>query len=132
MMSEKRYPACIMASAMIPWTEEWQVDEPIFRRQVRTFLANDYRHLYIFGTAGEGYAVTDEQFVHIARIFADEMHTGGADPMVGVISLSLPTIIARIDAARALGVRQFQISLPSWGECRDGFITLSISRTISR
>src|SRR5205807_1148131 len=68
------------------------------------------------GTAGEGYAVTDEQFVHITRIFADEMRTGGADPMIGVISLSLPTIIARIVAARALGVRQFQISLPSWGE----------------
>ena len=35
--------------------------------------------------------------------------------MVGVISLSLGTIIERIERARDLGFRDFQISLPGWG-----------------
>lgn len=39
--------------------------------------------------------------------------------MVGIISLSLPTILQRIDFCRKLGVRQFQISLPSWGALTD-------------
>jgi dihydrodipicolinate synthase/N-acetylneuraminate lyase len=42
------------------------------------------------------------------------MHDGG-EPMVGVISLSLATIVERIGRCRELGIRLFQISLPSWG-----------------
>ena len=39
--------------------------------------------------------------------------------MVGVISLSLGTILDRIERCRAKGVRHFQISLPSWGALGD-------------
>lgn len=114
-MSEARYPAEIMATAVVPWTADWQLDEPRFRRELALMLADGYRHIYIFGTAGEGYAVSDRQFLQIARVYTEAMRAGGAEPMVGVISLSLPTIVARIEAAHELGVRQFQISLPSWG-----------------
>ena len=47
---------------------------------VRARLAGGIRHLYVFGTAGEGYAVTDSQFHAITSAFADEMRRGGADP----------------------------------------------------
>jgi dihydrodipicolinate synthase/N-acetylneuraminate lyase len=98
----------------VPWDEEGNFLEEVFRREVATMLQGT-RHLYIFGTAGEGYAVTERQFDQIVRVFADAMRAGGAEPMVGVISLSLPTIIERIGRARDLGVRRFQLSLPSWG-----------------
>jgi dihydrodipicolinate synthase/N-acetylneuraminate lyase len=104
-----------MATAVVPWTEDWQLDEPAFRRELEGLLAAGYRHIYTFGTAGEGYAVDDAQFLAITRVYADAVRAGGVEPMVGLISLSLPTIVARIEAARDLGVRQFQISLPSWG-----------------
>ena len=39
--------------------------------------------------------------------------------MVGIISLSLPTILERIAFAAACGVRTFQFSLPSWGPLND-------------
>jgi hypothetical protein len=39
--------------------------------------------------------------------------------MIGIISLSLPTIIERIERAQAMGARRFQLSLPSWGALRD-------------
>ncbi len=114
-MTSIRYPRCILATAVVPWTEDWRLDERLFRREIQQLLAAGYRHLYIFGTAGEGYAVSDEQFRQITRVFVAEMPAGGAEPMVGVISLSLATIVERIAFARELGVRQFQISLPSWG-----------------
>ena len=111
----KRYPSCIMATCCIPWGDEGQFAEAIFRRGVQTTLAHGTKHLYVFGTAGEGYAVTERQFDQIVAAFADEMRQGNAEPMVGVIDLSLGTICERIRRCRDIGVRLFQISLPSWG-----------------
>jgi dihydrodipicolinate synthase/N-acetylneuraminate lyase len=111
-----RFPACILGTAVVPWTDTFVFDEALFRDEIVSLLAAGYTQLYVFGTAGEGYAVDDAQFEHISRVFVDEMHAGSAEPMVGVISLSLATILRRIAFAHdALGVRRFQVSLPSWG-----------------
>lgn len=115
----KRFPSCIMATSCVPWDEAGQFAEAVFRRSVRSTLATGTKHVYVFGTAGEGYAVTDRQFDQIVAAFADEMRRGGADPMVGIISLSLGTILERIERSRDLGVRKFQISLPSWAALGD-------------
>jgi dihydrodipicolinate synthase/N-acetylneuraminate lyase len=115
----KRYPSCIMAGCCIPWDAEGRFAEAIFRREVRMLLTYGTRHLYVFGTAGEGYAVTDRQFDQIVAVFADEMRQGDAEPMVGVIDLSLGTMCERIERCRDIGVRHFQISLPSWGALAD-------------
>jgi dihydrodipicolinate synthase/N-acetylneuraminate lyase len=112
-MSDKRYPAGIMATCCIPWDESGRFAERIFRVNVQHALRGT-KLLYVFGTAGEGYAVTDRQYAEIVTAFADEMWQGKAEPMVGIIDLSLGTIIERIQRGRDLGVRQFQISLPSW------------------
>jgi dihydrodipicolinate synthase/N-acetylneuraminate lyase len=111
----KRFPSCILATCVVPWGEDGTFLEDLFRHQVREMLAHGTRHLYVFGTAGEGYAVTDRQFDQIVGVFKDAMQQGGGEPMVGVISLSLPTMIERIERTRAAGVRLFQLSLPSWG-----------------
>src|SRR6185436_2188682 len=110
----KRFPSCILSTCCIPWDDRDQFAERIFRAQVRAALAGT-QHLYVFGTAGEGYAVTDRQFDQVVAAFTDEMRQAGAEPMVGVIHLSLGTILERIERCRDAGVRQFQISLPSWG-----------------
>ncbi len=115
MPSMKRYPAGIMSTCCVPWDEEGHFAEAIFRRAVRSTLAEGTQHLYVFGTAGEGYAVTDQQFDQIVAAFADEMREGNAEPMVGVISPSLGTVCERIERCRDIGVQRFQISLPSWG-----------------
>jgi dihydrodipicolinate synthase/N-acetylneuraminate lyase len=112
----RRFPACILATVVAPWTAEYRLDEALFRFEIASLLAAGYSHLYVFGTAGEGYAVSEAQFEQVASVFVEEMRSGGAEPMVGVISLSLETMLQRIAFARhSLGVRHFQISLPSWG-----------------
>lgn len=111
----KRFPSGLMSTCCIPWDDRGNFAEAIFRRGVRKTLAHGTKHLYVFGTAGEGYAVSDRQFDQIVAAFADEMRQGKAEPMVGVISLSLGTILERIERCRDWGVRLFQISLPSWG-----------------
>jgi dihydrodipicolinate synthase/N-acetylneuraminate lyase len=104
-----------MATAVIPWTEDWRFDEATFRREVELLLRAGYQHLYIFGTAGEGHAVSDEQFREITRSFVDALAGTPVEPMVGVISLSSSTILDRIAMAKDLSARRIQISLPSWG-----------------
>ena len=113
----KRYPQCLLGSCCVPWNEDGSFSEQIFRRQVQHLIKIGTRHLYIFGSAGEGYAVTDMQFNRITEVFCEEMNTEDASPMVGVISASLPTVIQRINWARDMGVKEYQIALPCWGQC---------------
>ncbi len=127
-----RYPRGIMVTAVVPWTDDWRLDERLFRREVDRLLEAGYRHIYIFGTAGEGYAVSDAQFLQVTRVFAEQARQGGVEPMVGVISLSLPTIVGRIAAARDLGVRRFQLSLPSWGALNEGEVDRFFDEVLGR
>jgi dihydrodipicolinate synthase/N-acetylneuraminate lyase len=110
-----RFPRTILGTVCIPWCEDFSFDAEMFRQEIRFLTGNGLRDLYIFGTAGEGYAVNDALFEEITRVFVHEMECCGGTPMVGVISLTLSTIIERIERAAALGVKQFQISLPAWG-----------------
>jgi dihydrodipicolinate synthase/N-acetylneuraminate lyase len=117
-MSDKRFPSGIMCTCCVPWDVQFHFAEAIFRRNVRQALSAT-PHVYVFGTAGEGYAVSERQFDEVVAAFADEMRKAAAEPMVGVIHLSLPAIVERIERCRDAGVKRFQISLPSWGALAD-------------
>ncbi len=120
-------PPTILATCVLPWDEDLRFLEEDFREHVRLVAEHVTRHIYIFGTAGEGYAVTDGQFRVISRIFWDAALSHGVTPMLGVISNSLGTVIERIEFGIETGFRQFQVSFPSWGAVsdaeRDAFFT---------
>ena len=52
----------------------------VFRDEVRGLIERGIHNIYVFGTAGEGYAVSDEQFETVVRVFADEMKRPGFIP----------------------------------------------------
>jgi dihydrodipicolinate synthase/N-acetylneuraminate lyase len=112
-------PATALATCVLPWDDRLRFDEDAFREHIRLVAAHMTRHLYVFGTAGEGYAVTEAQFRDIARVFRDEAGRCGVTPMLGVISTSLGTVIDRLEFGLGLGYRQFQISFPAWGRVGD-------------
>lgn len=122
----------ILATAVVPWTPEYQFDAEAFRRQVKTIARDLTRRIYIFGTAGEGYAVTNTQFREIAGCFWQCAQTEHVTPMLGIISLSLPTIIERIAWGRELGYREFQLSLPAWGALNDRELDVFFAETCGR
>lgn len=128
----KRYPAVIMGTCVVPWNPEFQLEESLFRNEIRGLARNLTRHLYIFGTAGEGYAVNESQFETIARIFWEEIVATKAQGVLGVISLSLSTIIERIEKGRAWGFLAFQISLPCWGALNDREVEMFFQETCGR
>ncbi|MFN8445698.1 MAG: dihydrodipicolinate synthase family protein [Caldilineaceae bacterium] len=113
-----RYPQAILVSCEVPWDEKEQLLEEVFRNEVRMVL-KQFNHLYIFGTAGEGYAVDTPRFQQIVRIFYEETRGADVHPMVGVIALSTANFIERIAFAYDVGFRVFQISMPAWGALND-------------
>jgi dihydrodipicolinate synthase/N-acetylneuraminate lyase len=114
-----RYPSTVMVSIVCPWDDDERLDEANFRRATRHALTSGFKHVYVFGTAGEGYAVDTGRFREIVEVLRDE--TGGTDaqPMVGVIGLSTANVVERLRVAHDLGIRAFQVSLPSWSPLAD-------------
>ena len=113
-----RYPQAILVSCEIPWGDDGALLEDVFRRSVRATLEH-FNHLYIFGTAGEGYAVNQAQFQAIVDIFYEETRGEDIHPMVGLIGLSTPIVLEKLQYAYDRGFRNFQISLPAWGALTD-------------
>jgi dihydrodipicolinate synthase/N-acetylneuraminate lyase len=127
-----RYPRVVLASVSLPWAADGSLIEDLFRDQVQLHLAAGVKHLYVFGTAGEGYAVTDRQFDQVCALFDEEMRADDAHPMVGVISLSTGTIIERIERAIDRGFHTFQISLPAWGALNDRELAAFFREVVGR
>ena len=112
---EPRYRRTVLGTCCIPWKAPFELDEVMFRRSVRGLLMRGMRDLYVFGTAGEGHAVSDELFGRVVEAFLEEMATEGATPMVGVISASLATMRDRIQFCMERGCKNFQFAISDWG-----------------
>lgn len=114
-----RYHQAILVSCEIPWDENERLLEQVFREEIRHTLRHGFHNLYVFGTAGEGYAVDRARFEQIVTIFAEETRGPEIHPQVGVIALSTANVIERLALAHDKGFRMFQISLPCWGALSD-------------
>jgi dihydrodipicolinate synthase/N-acetylneuraminate lyase len=114
-----RYPQAILISCEIPWDEQENLLEDVFRQEIRHMLASGFTHLYTFGTAGEGYAVDSSRFRQIAELFRAETAVEGVRAQIGVIAFSTAQVRERVRIAYDIGFRDFQISLPSWGALND-------------
>jgi len=108
-----------MVSIVCPWDDDERLDEPMFRRATRHALNAGFEQLYVFGTAGEGYAVDTPRFGRVVEVFADELAGTETTWIIGVIGLSSANVIERVALAHELGARAFQISLPSWSTLND-------------
>ena len=110
-----RFPRTVLGTVCLPWAEDGSLDEPLFRRTITNLVQGGLPDLYVFGTAGEGYAVTDTLFRRVATIFAETMRdAGGSPPIVGLVSLSLATMIERLEFCLGQGITTFQFALPNW------------------
>ena len=114
-----RYPQSVLVSCPVPWDAGDRLVEELFREEVRRVLAAGFRHLYVFGTGGEGYAVDTARFQRVVEVFREETLAPDIHAMVGAIGLSTPNILERLRIAHEAGFRAFQVSLPSWGPLND-------------
>jgi len=114
-----RFPRGILVSCVVPWDDREQLLEGKFRDEIRRMRSHGFSQLYIFGTAGEGYAVDTARFRDVAAVFREETREAGVLAQVGVIALSTANYVERIAIAHDVGFRVFQVSLPCWGVLND-------------
>ena len=57
-----RYHQAILVSCQIPWDEQERLLEQVFRQEIGRLISQGFNNVYIFGTAGEGYAVDTPRF----------------------------------------------------------------------
>ena len=88
-----RYHQGVLVSCEIPWDEQENLLEEVFRQEVRGTIAHGFRNVYVFGTAGEGYAVDTARFRRVVEIFWEETSGEGVHAGVGVIGLSTANIV---------------------------------------
>ena len=117
--NNQRYPQACLAACLLPWNEKFELDVPVFERHIQNTLDDGYRHIYLLGTASEGYALSESRFRQVVGIFASRTVIEGCDPQVGIIGTSMEHMIERIGYCHDLGIRMFQIVLPCWGALND-------------
>lgn len=118
-MPTTRFPQGILVSCEVPWDERDQLLVDVFRTEVRRALAAGLRNVYVFGTAGEGYAVDTARFRDVVQVFREETARPDVLAQVGVIAFSTVQYIERLAIAYDAGFRIFQLSLPSWAPLND-------------
>lgn len=79
---DTRIRPTVLGTCCIPWRSDGRFDEPLFRATVEHLHQAGMQNLYVFGTAGEGHAVSDIQFREIVTAFVDQMQQLAAVPMV--------------------------------------------------
>ena len=127
-----RHASTVMVSVVCPWDEAELLAEEVFRREIRHAVDAGFRRIYVFGTAGEGYAVDDARFRRVIEVFGDELGGTDATPMVGVIGMSTATVLERLSIAHDMGFRSFQISLPAWFELTDAEVVTYVSSVCAK
>ena len=112
---DKRFPQTLLCAACIPWTEDNRLNVPLFRKGVELLCENGAGSIYLFGAAGEGYAVDRAQYTQSVTEFMDVLK-GYPEviPMVGVITMSQTEVMERVRIGAELGAKYFQISFPSY------------------
>lgn len=128
-INEQRLPQTNLAACLLPWNERDELDVSVFEEHIEDVITSGYRSLYVMGTAGEGYAVTERVFREVVEVFAAHTLNRELEPQIGIISMSMKQVYERIETAREFGFTMFQISLPSWGAL-DEIETLDFFKSI--
>ncbi|MBD3287692.1 hypothetical protein GF337_02710 [candidate division KSB1 bacterium] len=105
-----------LVSVPIPWRRDGSLMQSQFREAVNTLLHQGCDGLYLFGTSGEGYAVTDAEFIQIVDIFVDATAEFSGFRQVGCFGLSSGQVKHRCRLVSERGLQEVQITLPFWKE----------------
>ena len=108
-----------LVSVPIPLNEDQSFDKELFT-EILGKLKNQYCDgLYLFGTSGEGYAITDEEFLEIVSHFKEQTWDFQGFLQVGCFGLSSAQVKLRCGVCMEIGIEQAQVTLPFWKELND-------------
>ena len=92
----------IIPPVVTPFTKKGEIDEGLFRKEIRHLLDCGVHGLSVGGSTGEGAVLTDEELVRMINIIHEE-NTGKIPVIAGVIRTSIQMAVATGLAAKDAG-----------------------------
>ena len=108
-----------LVSVPIPWNDDQSFDKELFTEILGELKKQYCDGLYLFGTSGEGYAITDEEFTEIVAHFKEQTWDFPGFLQVGCFGLSSAQVKLRCAVCMEIGIEQAQVTLPFWKELND-------------
>ena len=105
-----------LVSSPIPWDKEQNFEPNSFDEILSQLMGQSIDGLYLFGTSGEGYAVSENEFSKIVAQFAETTSSWSGYRQVGCFGLSTSQIKWKCKVCEELNIKQIQITLPFWKE----------------
>jgi len=108
-----------LVSVPVTWDQDNQFSPDLFSKAIRKLVREGCDGLYIFGTSGEGYAVSDDEFIRIVDVFVETTDDFAGFRQVGCLGLSSDQVKNRCKLVTECGLECVQITLPFWKELND-------------
>jgi dihydrodipicolinate synthase/N-acetylneuraminate lyase len=108
-----------LVSVPVPWDQNGLFSPILFRKAIDKLIQEGCDGVYIFGTSGEGYAVSDDEFTQIVDVFVKATAKFAGFRQVGCFGLSSDQVKNRCRIAVDHGLQSVQITLPFWKELND-------------
>lgn len=109
----------IWVALLTPWTDEGELDETRYARDIATYANTGVHGLYTGGTTGEFYAQDDVTYERVTAVTVQRAHAIGLPVQIGVTALSTRIVRMRIRTAKAHKADALQVALPFWLELKD-------------
>ena len=116
-----------LVSSPIPWDREHNFETNSFDEILNQLMGQSCDGLYLFGTSGEGYAVSENEFSEIVAQFAETTSSWSGYRQVGCFGLSTSQIKWKCKVCEELNIKQIQITLPFWKELTDDELDIFFS-----
>jgi|GEM_PF-6544465 len=106
----------VWAVALLPWDDNWQLDETSFKTNMDRIIAAKPNGFYSLDTASEFYTLEFEAWQAVARMFVEHCRAADASlPLgLGCTWTNQEGALDRIRTARDLGVQTIHLSAPYW------------------
>jgi len=104
----------MLVSVPLPWTETMELDEERFRKAIAKLAGEGASGLYLFGTSGEGYALSREEFSLAVSIFAEVTKDLPLFRQAGCYGTATGQVLGRLETAARAGLEGAQVTLPFW------------------
>ncbi len=108
-----------LVSVPVAWDQNGLFLPNLFRKAIHILLQEGCDGLYLFGTSGEGYAVSDDEFTQIVDVFVDATAGFSGFRQIGCLGLSSDQVKHRCRIVAESGLQSVQITLPFWKELND-------------
>lgn len=104
-------PKGIIVPVVTPVDENYKFNETAYRRLIEYFVDNGVHGIFPFGTTGEFYAFTDEEYEHILRVTKDAVE-GRMHIYAGTNSITPDGVIRLAKIAEKVGVDALSVLTP--------------------